>query len=296
MDKLPINNTPKSATPTTQENKAPTTSTGMLVGAFIILVVVVVMLVQIDLTDFNAILSLGTNFFVLLVCNFGMYVNQFDSGMGVGKQSNTYINATTKYANLKQEVVNEGIDYRMNEFCVWYIKEELRGARSSLLAASGVSYATYEPYIGMDSETILGTEGLSEQQKTAIISANELKPIVLNPDMIMQRESVSKRRTKPKRTPTFKRYTKVSFRLVRLFVNAALISAVSFNVFIDPSLATLAATAFKVLFVVLNGVAGYKEGLTNITVDTVDYIGEQIDYLNQFIAWAKREEEKKEVI
>jgi hypothetical protein len=43
-----------------------------------------------------------------------------------------------------------------------------------------------------------------------------------------------------------------------------------------------------VLFVVLNGFTGYKEGFANITVDSVDYVGEQITYLERFIVWDKK--------
>jgi hypothetical protein len=106
--------------------------------------------------------------------------------------------------------------------------------------------------------------------------------------MIMKRSSSANRKSKQKLTPEGKLYIKSGTRLIRMFVSSALIVAVSFEVIINPSLATLAATALKVLFVVLNGFTGYKEGLANITVDTVDYISEQIDYLERFIVWDKK--------
>lgn len=290
MDKLQINNvtTPRPQAAPVSDKKPSASNTAVLISAFIILVVIVVMLSEIDLTEFNAWLKLGTNFFVLLFCNYGMYINQFDSGISVGKVSDVYINVTAKYDELKRKIVNAGIDYRMNDFCIWYIKEELKSARQSLLAASGVSYKTYETFIGKDDADVLSAQDLSAQQKAAIIEANQLKPIILNSDMIMQRESVAKRKIRPRLTPTNKRYIKSGVRLARLFINSALVSAVSFNVLLDPSLATLAATAFKVLFVVLNGFVGYKEGFSNITVDTVDYTNNQIDLMEQFIKWADR--------
>lgn len=290
MEKLPIHNvdSQRSQTAPSLDRKPSVCNTALLISAFIVLVVIVVMLAEVDITDFNALLSLGTNFFVLLFCNYGMYINQFDSGIATGKLSNVYIAVTEKYEELKRKIVDAGIDYRMNDFCIWYIKEELKSARQSLLAASGVSYKTYEPFIGKDDVDILKVEDLSVQQKSAIIEANKLKPIILNSDMIMQRESVAKRKTRPRLTPTNKRYIKSGTRLVRLFINSALVSAVSFNVLLDQSLATLAATAFKVLFVVLNGFVGYKEGFSNITVDTVDYVNEQIGYMELFLTWTER--------
>jgi hypothetical protein len=167
----------------------------------------------------------------------------------------------------------------MNEFCAWYIANELKHARQSLLAVSGISYATYEAYIGVDDDMVEADEKLTKRQKNAIIEANSLKPIYLDADMIMRRASAAKRKASRKLTPESKLYIKSGTRLVRMFISSALIVAVSFEVIINPSLATLAATALKVLFVVLNGFTGYKEGFANITVDSVDYVGEQITYL-----------------
>ena len=306
MDKIPpINNTPRAENITSdaaQNNsgsKSIIGNAGTLVSAFIILVVIVVMLADIHLTDFNAWLKLGTNFFVLLFCNYAMYINQLDSGIKAGKLDGGYIKVRNKYDELKKTIVDDSIDYRMNDFCIWYIGEELKSARSAVLAACGVSYNTYEPYIGKNEEDILKVENLSEQQKEAMIEANKIKPISLNADRIMQRESAKKRRIKPRATPTQKRNVKSGFKLGKLFINSALISAVAFEVLLNPSFATIAATAFKVLFVVLNGFAGYRDGFENITVDTVDYTNNQIDLMELFIKWTKRVpveiEEKKEV-
>ena len=305
MEKLPINNTPRAENITSgaaQDNsggKSIIGNAGTLVSAFILLVVIVVMLADIHLTDFNAWLKLGTNFFVLLFCNYAMYINQLDSGIKAGKLDNGYIKAHGKYDELKKTIIDNSIDYRMNDFCIWYIGEELKSARSAVLAACGVSYNTYEPYIGKNEEDIRKAESLSEQQKEAMIEANKIKPISLNADMIMQRESAKKRRIKPRATPTQKRNIKSGFKLGKLFINSALISAVAFEVLLNPSFATIAATAFKVLFVVLNGFAGHRDGFENITVDTVDYTNNQIDLMEQFIKWTERVpveiEEKKEV-
>lgn len=288
MDKLPLNDTPRLEASQSTSRKASPSSTGIMIGAFIVLVVIVVMLAEIDITDFSALPKLGTNFFVLLFCNYGMYLNQRDNGIGVGKQSSLYTEIMKRYDEIKRRIVEAGIDYRMHDFCIWYIKEELKSARQSLLAACGVSYQTYEPFIGKDDVDILKVEELSVQQKSAIIEANKLKPIILNSDMIMRRESAAKRSSGRKLTPTGKLYVKSGFRLVRMFVSSALIVAVSFEVLLNPSIATLAATAFKVMFVVLNGFVGYKEGFSNITVDTVDYVNEQIGYMELFLTWTER--------
>ena len=287
MDKLPLNDTPRLEASQNTSRKASPSSTGIMIGAFIVLVVIVVMLAEIDITDFSALPKLGTNFFVLLFCNYGMYLNQRDNGIGVGKQNSIYTEIMKRYDEIKRRIVEAGIDYRMHDFCVWCVADELKYARQSLLATTGISYSTYEAYIGIDDEVIEADERLTKRQKEAIIKANNLKPIYLDADMIMRRESAAKRSSGRKLTPTGKLYVKSGFRLVRMFVSSALIVAVSFEVLLNPSLATLAATAFKVLFVVLNGIVGYKEGFANITVDTVDYVGEQINYLERFIVWDK---------
>lgn len=288
MDKLPVSPTAKLDVSPTAAKKPSPTSSGLIIGAFIVLAVIVVMLAEIDITDFSTLPKLGANFFVLLFCNYGMYLNQRDNGIGAGKQSSIYLDVMSKYDDLKCKIVEAEIDYRMNEFCAWYIANELKHARQSLLAVSGISYATYEAYIGVDDDMVEADEKLTKRQKNAIIEANSLKPIYLDADMIMRRASAAKRKASRKLTPESKLYIKSGTRLVRMFISSALIVAVSFEVIINPSLATLAATALKVLFVVLNGFTGYKEGFANITVDSVDYVGEQITYLERFIVWDKK--------
>lgn len=288
MDKLPVSPTAKLDVSPTAAKKPSPTSSGLIIGAFIVLAVIVVMLAEIDITDFSTLPKLGANFFVLLFCNYGMYLNQRDNGIGAGKQSSIYLDVMSKYDELKCKIVEAEIDYRMNEFCAWYIANELKHARQSLLAVSGISYATYEAYIGVDDDMVEADEKLTKRQKNAIIEANSLKPIYLDADMIMRRASAAKRKASRKLTPESKLYIKSGTRLVRMFISSALIVAVSFEVIINPSLATLAATALKVLFVVLNGFTGYKEGFANITVDSVDYVGEQITYLERFIVWDKK--------
>lgn len=290
MDKLPtISPTSRTEIHTSApDKKIFSSNTGLLISAFIVLVVIVGVLADIKLTDFNAMLNLGTSFFVLLFCNYAMYINQLDSGIKNGKLDETYKKVCKKYNELKQQIVNAGLDYRMNDFCLWFVAEELKSARTSVLAASGVSYKTYEPFIGMDEVEVLNVEGLSTNQKEAIIKANALKPIYLNADMIMQRESAKKRKTKPRLTPTNKRNIKSGFKLGKLFINSALVSAVAFDVILNLSLATIAATFFKVLFVLMNGFAGYRDGFESITVDTVDYLNFQIDLMNQFFTWEKK--------
>jgi hypothetical protein len=288
MDKLPVSPTAKLDVSPTAAKKPSTASSGLIIGAFIVLAVIVVMLAEIDITDFSTLPKLGANFFVLLFCNYGMYLNQRDNGIGAGKQSSIYLDIMSKYDELKCKIVEAEIDYRMNEFCAWYIANELKHARQSLLAVSGISYATYEAYIGVDDDMVEADEKLTKRQKNAIIEANSLKPIYLDADMIMRRASAAKRKASRKLTPESKLYIKSGTRLVRMFISSALIVAVSFEVIINPSLATLAATALKVLFVVLNGFTGYKEGFANITVDSVDYVGEQITYLERFIVWDKK--------
>lgn len=288
MDKLPVNPTAKLDISPSASKKPSPASSGLIIGAFIVLAVIVVMLAEIDITDFSTLPKLGANFFVLLFCNYGMYLNQRDNGIGAGKQSSIYLDVMSKYDELKCKIVEAEIDYRMNEFCAWYIANELKHARQSLLAVSGISYATYEAYIGVDDDMVEADEKLTKRQKNAIIEANSLKPIYLDADMIMRRASAAKRKASRKLTPESKLYIKSGTRLVRMFISSALIVAVSFEVIINPSLATLAATALKVLFVVLNGFTGYKEGFANITVDSVDYVSEQITYLERFIVWDKK--------
>ena len=57
------------------------------------------------------------------------------------------------------------------------------------------------------------------------------------------------------------------------------------DVIVNPTWATFAACCLKLLPIVLNGFLGYKSGYDNITIATINYIGDQSDLLQRAIQY-----------
>lgn len=264
-------------------------NSGIFVGVFIVFVVIVVFTTDIKLTSALEWAALGLAFFVLLLCSYSMYVNCADSGTRAGKQSSTYIEASDHYDELKNEVVEKKIHGRLPEFCRHFIDEELHNARSAILTDVGITYEQFkESYVGKDKATLEKDTTLSKAQIDAIIAANKIKPIHLTPEMILKRGRGSAQRSPLGVKPTTKKSIKFGVKFVKVFITSALTSIIVLDIVINPSWATFAACLLKLFPVVLNGFMGYKMGYENIVVDTVNYMTDQADLLQQFVHYVEQ--------
>lgn len=263
-------------------------NTGIFIGVFIVFVVIVVYTTEIKFTSIFDWASLGLSFFILMFCTFSMYVNCSDSGMKAGKSSTTYINAQNAYDELKKEVINRKVQGRLPEFCLHFIDEELRNSRNTILTEVGIDFDLYQKdFIGKDKAALEKFDTLSEAQIKAIVEANAIKPIKLTAEMILQRGRGSAKRNTLNMRPSKKRRINYSIKFVKTFLVSALIAVVGFDMVISPSWAMFAACLLKLFPVVLNGFMGYKAGYENIVVDTVNYIEDQADLMQQFIHYVE---------
>ena len=136
--------------------------------------------------------------------------------------------------------------------------------------------------MGADEATVESDSKLSQEKKAAIIKANAIKPIKLTPEMIMKRGRGNKRRAplgvRPETAKTINYVVKLATTVgTSIFTGMIALEAIS-----NPSWATFAELCIKLLMVILSGFTGYKMGYENITINTVDYILDQTDLLNQF--------------
>ena len=263
------------------------------------LIIVIVMAGgDVKLKDFNSVINIGLEYFVLLFCTQGVYNNNFGGGMDKGKLSDLYLKAKERYEELKEKIIASGQAYRMEEFCAQYVEELLRKARKNELMWINMDYDTYQKYIKLDDETILSDSELSEKEKQIIIKANSIKPLKLSADEIIQKELLQVSDSVSPTHPKIKKEKKCLSKLTRMAITSAFVSPIAFRAAITPNLATFAAIAFKMFFVVMTGFAGNSDGYDNITVDTVNYIDWQTNLEKQFLEYIERvpvEEVKKEV-
>ena len=259
---------------------------GTIVGIFIIFVVIVVFTTDIKLTGAMKWTELSLVFFILLFCSYSMYVNYANNGTRAGKSSETYIKAYNNYDSIKKVIIDNKYQARLPEFCRYYTKEELRNARTSILSEVAIDFEVYtKDYIGKDKTLLEQIETLSKSQIEAIIKANAVKPIKLSPEMIMKRGRGNSHRSPLGIKPETKKKIHLSAKFTTTAITSFVTGIIVLDVIINPTWATFAACCLKVLLVVLNGFMGYKMGYENIVVDTVEYMNDQVDLMNQLIQY-----------
>lgn len=261
---------------------------GAAVGTFIIFVAIVVSTTDITVMTAFDWAVLGLSFFVFMFCAYAMYINGSGSGIRAGRKSETYLTAKKKYDDLKNEVITRKMQGRLPEFCRYYIEEELRNTRNSLLTEVGIDFAVYqERYVGKDKTELEQLTILSKSQVEAIVSANNIKPIKITPEMILKRGRGSLHRNPLGIEPSKKRGIGYMWKFVSTFAVAVLMVGITLNPKPDLTWGTFAECILKLFPIVLNGFTGYKSGYENIVVDTVNYMNDQSDLMRQLIHYVE---------
>ena len=256
---------------------------GFFVGIILVFIVIVVFTTNVNLTSSIKLVKLGLTIFILIFCAYSMYINCADSGMRAGKLSALYIKQKRKYDELKERIVENKQQIYLADFCSSYKDEELRNSRKDILDEVGLDYNDYtKKYVGLDNDTIKAKTELSLAQINAIIRANSIKPVKLAPEMIMKCGRGNKRRNPLGVRPETKRGWNYGIKLVTTILVSIFTGMIALDLIKNPTWATFAELCLKLLTVVLSGFTGYKMGYENITIDTVNYITDQIDLLTQF--------------
>ena len=258
-------------------------NTGIFVGVFLVFIVIVVFTTDVKLTSIYQVIELGLSFFVLLFCSYSMFVNLSDSGSRAGKESDTYIKTLTEYEDEKKSIIDAKKQGRLTEFCRYYVIDELKNARYSIISEVGIDFDVYNTdYIGKTEEELKKYKTLTQPQINAIVRANNVKPIKLTPEMIFRRGRGSNRRAPLGTKPETKKGITYGTKFVKTCITSMLTGIIVLEVVVTPTWATFAACLLKLCPVILNGFTGYKFGYENIVYDTVNYMSDQIDLMHQF--------------
>ena len=255
---------------------------GIFIGVFLVFAVIVIVTTDIKLTSFKEVAVLGLDFFLLLFCSYSMYINASDSGMRRGLQSELYLGSLERFNNGKMTIIESQQQNRLHEFSRYYVDDELNNVRNSVLAAVGFSYKEYcRKWRGVDKKNIREDAVLSGAEKSALIKANAIKPIKLTPEMIMKRGRGSSRRAPLGTKPETKKSIKFCSKFATTFLISLVMSVIALDMVVEPTWVVFASCMLKLLAVVMNGFAGYKFGYENIVFDTVNYMDDQTDLMNQ---------------
>jgi hypothetical protein len=258
-----------------------------LMIVFILFTVVVVMTTDIKLVTISSITDLGLEFFILLFASYGMYISCTDEGISKGYANEAYKKAVGNFEELKEQIVESWLA-RMNEFCAYYVDEELRKTRMQYLSVVCIPYDEYiERYVNLGKNDIKEIRYLKDSQKKAIIKANKVSRIKLTPEMIMTLGKTVHSRSALSISPDTLKSITIGKKIVKMSAISICMSMVALDIIMQPSWTVFSEVCLKLATVVINGFDGYREGFNNITTHTVNYVNNQSSLMHQAIQYCK---------
>jgi energy-coupling factor transporter transmembrane protein EcfT len=256
-----------------------------LMIVFILFTVVVVMTADIRLVTMSSITDLGLEFFLLLFASYSMYICCADGGVKSGFAAQVYTSAVDRFNELKKRIEDSMLP-KMEEFCSYYVDEELRKERMQYLSVVCIPYDVYIcKYVNLSRKEINALPELKDSQKKAIKKANKVKRIKITPERIMTLGKASHTRSSLAITPDTMKNITYGTKLMKMILISVFVPMVALDVIMQPSWTVFAEVCLKLAAVVINGFAGRNDGFNNITVHTVNYVNNQSSLMQQAIQY-----------
>jgi len=130
---------------------------------------------------------------IYFACAYVMFLLTMSIGSERAKRQDEFIKSKEKYEESRDQLIkNHGT--KINEFCEWYVKNELQAARANALTEISMEYAEYEEkYLGKTRKDLQKIK-LSKHEIRVIIQANKITPVKLESWMITRSRKVSAHR------------------------------------------------------------------------------------------------------
>lgn len=254
---------------------------GIFATAFLVFAVIIIATTDISFKSFDELAALGLDFFLLFFISFSAYVFCNDSGSKGGINSKLYQDAIKRHEVVKRKIIDSKQQGNLDKFCADYVKKEFIAVRTEILAAAGIDLEYYEAnYIALSKREVNSLK-ISDVKKKAIIRANSIKPVRLTADMLMQCGRTGGRRAPLGMSPKARKNIDFTIKFIKSAIITVGISGIMLDVIITPSWTIFATCCLKLLSVLLNIFGGYKSGYENIVIDTVNYITDQADLLEE---------------
>lgn len=127
---------------------------------------------------------------VYFTCAYVMFLLTMAIGSEKAKKQEFFVQAKERYESLRDDIIkNHGT--QINDFCQWYVQNELKAARANTLTEISMGYDEYvEKYLGKTRDE-LKKLNLTDKQVKVIASANRIKPVKLESWMITRSRRVS---------------------------------------------------------------------------------------------------------
>ena len=250
-------------------------------AAIILMVVVIVMTTDIKFNFVQNAVETSATFFVLMFLSYGMYINMYSSGIFAGEKTEEYMNMLKTYTDLRKSLPIENLQARLTKFCQQYVECEWQARCMSVLSTAGITWEKFLVLRELD-EDMMTAEHVSPYAMAAVIKARKIKPIKLTPEMIYKEIRSSIRRRGMRMHPNTRKMFDIGFQVIKTLFTTYAVGMIVYDLVSAPTWETVCTVALKVVTVAMTGYTGYKAGFKNITVDTVAYMHDQIDLLEQF--------------
>lgn len=264
-----------------------------VLSLFIVLVVVFVFLAQVKILPNVSVQEAAASCVLLFFCSYFMYCNLLNSGTKLGKQEEDYINCTKKHNDLRETIKSNNYEQYLNDFCESVRKAKFIRDRETELSRVGILYSEYtEKYEGKTEEEILQEfPELNKGKRKAIKKANAVKCVAFTKEMIYRECKPTHSQAILGVTPQAKR----NFRMVWNIFFSAVVAFMSYSIFVDviekPTWASFAMCLVKLLPLFVCGWRGFTNGFDFIAVESVSYMSDQNDLLEEAIVFAKAKKE-----
>jgi hypothetical protein len=228
-------------------------------------------------------------------CSYSMFFSMTNAGIKSAKKESVYLNAVTDYAAEKKTLLESRMENRANEFCKYYVEEDLIAARKNELIEAGIDYEEYkQKYLGKSAKEIMQIkdENLFDTAKQCIIAANEILPIDLTPNWFLTNKKkkislLKKQRQKNKKLsrepisqdPDVAVKKKYISKIISVALSSVLICYVGVSLIQEPTWATFFLMCVRLLPIVLNGVSGYFYGYDHVVEDVITHINGQTEMI-----------------
>lgn len=256
-----------------------------VIMVFILFTVVVVMTTDIRFVTISSIKDLGLEFFLILFSSYSMYICCADGGIKSGYDTDSYKEAVNRFNDLKKKIEDSMLS-RMSEFCIHYVDEELKNTRMQYLSTACIPYDIYmEKYAKLGKREVAFLTELTSFQKKAVIKANRVRRIRLEPNKILTLGKTVNTRSAFVTSPGTMKNIAFGMKMFKMSFVSFSMSLIAFDIILEPSWLVFAEVCLKLATVVINGFGGHKDGFINITVYTVNYVNNQSALMQQALLY-----------